>query len=75
MLEHRAGIEPANTDFADQRVSHFAIGAHLRRARNLDARQCNCWGGCEQRFDIPSGAPPLEDAAIIAGQKRMLKKA
>ena len=28
LLEHRAGIEPANTDFADQRVSHFAIGAH-----------------------------------------------
>jgi hypothetical protein len=27
-LEHRAGIEPANTDFADQRVSHFATGAH-----------------------------------------------
>ena len=27
VLEHRAGIEPANTDFADQRVSHFAIGA------------------------------------------------
>jgi hypothetical protein len=27
ILEHRAGIEPANTDFADQRVSHFAIGA------------------------------------------------
>src|ERR1700721_612260 len=28
-LEHRAGIEPANTGFADQRVSHFATGAHL----------------------------------------------
>jgi hypothetical protein len=27
-LEHRAGIEPANTGFADQRVSHFATGAH-----------------------------------------------
>jgi hypothetical protein len=26
-LEHRAGIEPANTGFADQRVSHFATGA------------------------------------------------
>jgi hypothetical protein len=26
-MEHRAGIEPANTGFADQRVSHFAIGA------------------------------------------------
>jgi hypothetical protein len=27
-MEHRAGIEPANTGFADQRVSHFATGAH-----------------------------------------------
>src|SRR5450432_1132679 len=26
-LEHRAGIEPANTGFADQRVNHFATGA------------------------------------------------
>ena len=29
MMEHRAGIEPANTGFADQRVSHFATGAHV----------------------------------------------
>jgi hypothetical protein len=27
ILEHRAGIEPANTGFADQRVSRFATGA------------------------------------------------
>ena len=27
-LEHRMGFEPMNTGFADQRVSHFAIGAH-----------------------------------------------
>ncbi len=26
------GFEPMNTGFADQRVSHFAIGAHLHRA-------------------------------------------
>jgi hypothetical protein len=26
-LEHRVGIEPTNTGFADQRVSHFATGA------------------------------------------------
>jgi hypothetical protein len=26
-MEHRAGIEPASTGFADQRVSHFATGA------------------------------------------------
>jgi hypothetical protein len=31
-LEHRMGFEPMNTGFADQRVSHFATGAHLRRA-------------------------------------------
>ena len=28
-LEHRMGFEPMNTGFADQRVSHFAIGAHV----------------------------------------------
>src|SRR5580692_1967347 len=28
-LERRAGIEPADTGFADQRVSHFATGAHV----------------------------------------------
>jgi hypothetical protein len=27
-LEHRAGIEPAYTGFADLRVSHFATDAH-----------------------------------------------
>jgi hypothetical protein len=26
-LEHRMGVEPMNTGFADQRVSHFATGA------------------------------------------------
>jgi hypothetical protein len=29
-LEHRMGFEPMNTGFADQRVSHFAIGAHCK---------------------------------------------
>jgi hypothetical protein len=29
LLEHRMGFEPMNTGFADQRVSHFAIGAHI----------------------------------------------
>jgi hypothetical protein len=28
LLEHRMGFEPMNTGFADQRVNHFAIGAH-----------------------------------------------
>jgi hypothetical protein len=27
LLEHRMGVEPMNTGFADQRVSHFATGA------------------------------------------------
>src|ERR1700677_4397125 len=35
-MEHREGIEPSNTGFADQRVSHFATGAHLAlRAASL----------------------------------------
>ena len=32
-VEHRMGFEPMNTGFADQRVSHFAIGARDRRVR------------------------------------------
>ena len=42
LLEHRMGFEPMNTGFADQRVSHFAIGAlpasraaHLARSVKL----------------------------------------
>ena len=30
ILEHRMGVEPMNTGFADQRVSHFATGARVR---------------------------------------------
>ena len=30
-MEHRVGIEPTNTGFADQRVSHFATGAHIKQ--------------------------------------------
>jgi hypothetical protein len=38
-MEHREGIEPSNTGFADQRVSHFATGAHIdRSAGSLSAR-------------------------------------
>ena len=39
-MEHRAGIEPANTGFADQRVSHFATGA-LVPPRPGDAAEFN----------------------------------
>jgi hypothetical protein len=39
VMEHRAGIEPANTGFADQRVSHFATGAHLADGLELFAVQ------------------------------------
>jgi hypothetical protein len=34
-LEHRMGVEPMNTGFADQRVSHFATGALVRRATRV----------------------------------------
>jgi hypothetical protein len=33
-LEHRMGVEPMNTGFADQRVSHFATGALIRHTTN-----------------------------------------
>jgi hypothetical protein len=44
-MEHRMGFEPMNTGFADQRVSHFAIGA--RRCRSQGGRgnrnsKCYC---------------------------------
>ena len=29
------GFEPMNTGFADQRVSHFAIGAFVRHATEV----------------------------------------
>jgi hypothetical protein len=32
------GFEPMNTGFADQRVSHFAIGAHARRTLSMIPR-------------------------------------
>jgi hypothetical protein len=39
LLEDRMGFEPMNTGFADQRVSHFAIGPHLRCAHSAQ-RSC-----------------------------------
>jgi hypothetical protein len=38
VVEHREGIEPSNTGFADQRVSHFATGAHWIAAGSLTER-------------------------------------
>jgi hypothetical protein len=35
IMEHRMGFEPMNTGFADQRVSHFATGAHWARLPGL----------------------------------------
>jgi hypothetical protein len=35
-MEHRAGVEPANTGFADQRVSPFATGALLSAVRSAE---------------------------------------
>ena len=47
-MEHRAGIEPANTGFADQRVSHFATGAHvpLYMMKCTAERCANYYCGC-----------------------------
>ena len=38
LLEHRMGVEPMNTGFADQRVSHFATGAHTRDTTKATSR-------------------------------------
>ncbi len=38
------GFEPMNTGFADQRVSHFAIGAH--RYDSLLAAAAETYCGC-----------------------------
>jgi hypothetical protein len=35
-MEHRMGFEPMNTGFADQRVSHFATGAHFSAAHDAE---------------------------------------
>ena len=43
------GFEPMNTGFADQRVSHFAIGALVRRALEQRCAAGNysyCYFGC-----------------------------
>jgi hypothetical protein len=40
-LERRAGIEPANTGFADPRVSHFATGALWKLKRDLEKLDTN----------------------------------
>ena len=39
IVEHRMGVEPMNTGFADQRVSHFATGALVCRALPFAGRQ------------------------------------
>ena len=49
-MEHRAGIEPSNTGFADQRVSPFATGAHSLALWAILLRDCpqsfaTCPGG------------------------------
>lgn len=43
------GFEPMNTGFADQRVSHFAIGAHVRFAGGAERgnlKNCYVYLGC-----------------------------
>lgn len=53
LLEHRMGFEPMNTGFADQRVSHFAIGA-------LSLKACPGSSSITERA-CPS-SPPREQA-------------
>jgi hypothetical protein len=38
------GVEPMNTGFADQRVSHFAIGARPVRSKGMhrEIGYCGC---------------------------------
>ena len=36
------GFEPMNTGFADQRVSHFAIGAHAARTLPISGARGRC---------------------------------
>jgi hypothetical protein len=40
------GFEPMNTGFADQRVSHFAIGALVRHAPDTLWRTHLLYSGC-----------------------------
>jgi hypothetical protein len=69
-MEHREGIEPSNTGFADQRVSHFATGAHLMasEAESLSSAASKdnllCLAGkvfsCQvQAFQLSPASPPL----------------
>jgi hypothetical protein len=46
-MEHRMGFEPMNTGFADQRVSHFAIGARAVAQGVRDGASFDCtYFGC-----------------------------
>ena len=40
------GFEPMNTGFADQRVSHFAIGALARYKRKCSGDLVQLYSGC-----------------------------
>lgn len=48
-MEHRAGIEPANTGFADPRVSHFATGAYLN---SPEIEPTTLWSGWADGFGV-----------------------
>jgi hypothetical protein len=40
------GVEPMNTGFADQRVSHFATGALIRHTTNACMADYTNYFGC-----------------------------
>ena len=61
-MEHRMGFEPMNTGFADQRVSHFATGAHGPAALRCCGRTF-----CEKLLRLRRGAE-IRLHGLVAGK-------
>jgi hypothetical protein len=59
LLEHRMGFEPMNTGFADQRVSHFAIGALIRHASKNRA-----WRKAQQKVFVLLSSPASSTSVV-----------
>src|SRR5450755_4199222 len=80
-MEHREGIEPSNTGFADQRVSHFATGAHVisLRAGSPERDTYFAWAARSflARYQVSTArpAPPplvrLRASSTVAGAGTM----